>query len=187
MIRIVILAITFSLMLTSTALAKDFYFGAQINNNYADEDELKSANITIGKFLTENFSIEGRFGYGFGEQSKQSEFAEFEISSAFSIKDQFGLYAKYHFTPLEGNLRFFGIAGYSKIKIAGNSVLNDRLDDEVTYSSFTDTEGGFSYGIGVAYDISQSFSITVDYLRLVDANSDIRHVNGLGIGVSRHF
>ena len=85
---------------------------------------------------------------------------------------QIGAYLKPN-VDITSALNLYGLLGASKVNMSNPGAMNDK-------------ETGFSYGLGLDYSVSDSFSVfldAVDYLRKSDKND----VYGATLGAAFHF
>ncbi|AAZ27902.1 MULTISPECIES: porin family protein [Colwellia] len=162
----------------STALAEErngWYIGALYNSqtiSIYQSREFKSAGAIAGYKINDIFSIETRLhkgtsGYSFNllepgfEDKKYKQDLDYQghilAKASYSITEAFNVYA---------------LAGYTKTKTE-ITTLEFHTDlsgnTSVTYPhQYSENTDGFSYGVGLNYQIYNQFSVFVDYQVLPD-------------------
>jgi len=154
--------------------AKNFYFGLGATALKAKTD----VDVTNGIPEAEDSQtgITARLGYDFmdylGAELRGTTAISGEDTGAEKIK-QYGAYLKPNI-DLTDSLNLYGLLGISKVNMSN------------PLGSPSDKESGFSYGLGLDYDVSDSFSVFLDavnYLRKADKNK----VYGATLGGAYHF
>jgi opacity protein-like surface antigen len=160
----------------STAFAADdnWYLGALYNAQEISMNgrDFNTAGIITGYQYNEYFALEARLSTGtsgysttYGApQSSEGDYKE-------DIDTQGSLLIKASY-PIFESLSFYGLAGYTKTKLEINGVgsTNDSNGNIIGNYSFkhTESDSGFSYGVGLNYQINEKFNIFVDYQVLPD-------------------
>jgi len=155
--------------------ANNWYIGLGATKMKAKQSADATTTPVITSMSDSQTGITGRIGYDFMNYLG----AELRAASATSGADtgnekikQVGLYLKPN-VDLTDSLNLYGLLGASKVNMSNPSDLNDK-------------ETGLSYGLGLDYDVSNSFSLfvdVVDYLRKSDNND----VYGATLGAAYHF
>ena len=155
------------LLISNAAMAKPSYFG--INYLVADF-ESKDANtsadldgviLNFGQYLHKNFAIEGRFGFGVGWDNYQNYDQPLAPTNVdYRLNFLSGIY-------LRGELPLGKFRPYANI---GVSYVEVRVDGRVKRFPIYgfDSDGDFSYGAGLDFQISDKFGLNVDYMMLID-------------------
>jgi len=162
----------------STASAEetnDWYIGALYNSQtismYGSRD-FKSAGAIAGYKINDIFSIETRLhtstsGYSFDLSSFGSEGMKYKQD----IEYQGHILAKASYSITEA-FKVYGLAGYTKTKTEITTSLSHTDlsgNTSVTYPyQYSENIDGFSYGMGLDYQINNQFSVFVDYQVLPD-------------------
>ena len=168
--------ILFVLSVFSTCSYADnesIYFGAGISawdydvSGY-EKLSLKSVEGKLGYSTNKHVSLELRFGLGVGEDTTTSNEVELDLE----IKNYLSLYMKPEYVYERFNL--YGLLGFTKSKLEAHA----RADGFPSQSK-TDTDRGFSYGLGISYSLADSISTNIEWKSLLDENYKI---SGLTIG-----
>ena len=156
-------------------VANDFYFGLGATALKAKQTSDNTVVPAIGAFSDRQVGITAKLGYDFMDYLG----AELRGTSAVSKVDtnnvkikQIGAYLKPNF-DITDSLNLYGLLGASKVNMSNPGAVNDK-------------ETGFSYGLGLDYGVSDSFSVfldAVDYLRKSDKNK----VYGATLGAALKF
>jgi opacity protein-like surface antigen len=161
-----------------------FYLGlgigeATINDDFTDE-EISSTTLMlqVGYQYNDYLAVEGRYAFGLGG----SEYDTGNLANGGEYDGDvstWGVYVKPMY-PI-GDFNLYALLGYGEVMLsdleAGDAV-----------------EGGFHWGLGAGYAVTQNFSIFVDYLSLYDdtgfdyrAKNDAIDSNAWTLGVSYRF
>lgn len=165
-----------SLSVASHSMAEGGYIGAQyaqvkydqtntgINNGDATPTALV---ITGGYNFSDHIALEGRLGFGLGDDAFSST-VDVDIDSLVSVLGKFSL---------GGSISPYLLAGFSDVEL------------EATGNQSTEGDG-FSFGAGVDFDVSENSAVSLEYIQYVDA--DIRNggeakVTALSLGYNYSF
>ena len=173
-----ILPLTFTILTSTYATTVNaentWYLGALYNAQEISMQgrDFNAAGIIAGYKFNENFALETRFNlgtsgyssfYGTPESPEGDYKEDIDTQASILIKASF---------PIFESFNLYGLAGYTKTKleISGLGQTNDSNGNIIGNYSFkhTESEGGFTYGIGVNYQINEQFNIFVDYQVLPD-------------------
>lgn len=94
---------------------------------------------------------------------------------------EYGIYLKPQYDVLQsssntGSLNIYGLLGYSSINLSDPSA-----------TRFTGTNGGFSYGGGLDYGITENISVFTDYVNYLHDESGSNSTWGANLGVKYNF
>jgi opacity protein-like surface antigen len=132
--------------------------------------------------------VTGTSGYSssYGSTKPKDSYSE-DIDSQVSLL----LKASY---PISESFKLYGLAGYTKTKIEINGLgqTNDSKGNIIGDYHFEHTisEGGFSYGLGLNYQINEQFSFFADYQVLADyaPNRDFsENWDSTTVGINYYF
>ncbi len=139
----------------------------------------------IGYEFNKYIAVEGRVGYGIGS-------ADFDAGGESKMKENYGLYLKPQL-PISESLSLFGLAGYAKAKVESAGTGSIGLTGVVD-------EASPSFGLGLEYDVSESWSVLVEAVRLLHSvegtfvngsgttvNEDDLNLDTFGFGVNYKF
>lgn len=159
------------------------YFGAQYAMAEYDETGFPAFDVDAlvlrgGTRLTENFSVEGRFGLGVGDESKSIDTAFGPGTGSVEVDHFYGVYAVGHL-PLSNSFKLYGVAGYTQGEVTATVTL-----DAGGTGSFTADDSGFSYGFGGSVKAGQG-SVDVEYMSYLDESG--YDITALSVGYTMSF
>lgn len=142
-------------------------------NNF-DED-FSSVMLQAGYKFNSYFAVEGRYWFGLDDVTKTSG----TYSETVDAPDAWGIYAKPMF-PVTEDLDIYGLVGYASADI--------DYSDSTGYSG-SDNYDGFSWGLGLSYAITDSFTVFADYVALTDETIEFADINieTYNVGVTYNF
>lgn len=145
---------------------------AQVTYDEEDFEELEPTALIgrIGRFMTENVSIEGRLGAGLEDDDIDIVIPGFgTIEAEVEVNTLYGFYAAVHSDPSK-DVSIYGIVGVSKGELEFSALgLSEDEDDS-----------GLSYGIGLNFG-----KFNVEYMSYLD--EDEYEVTALSIGFVSSF
>ena len=149
------------------------YVGVNIGQLRYEEDQLDTINpavvtATFGVQVHPNIAIEGRVGAGLG----RNEFNSYSVD----VRSMYAGYIK-GIVPLSPVFSIYGLGG-----IAG-------LDLKRDFGEPRTRDNGFSYGIGMDFNLPHGARINVEYTRLLSGVNDgyDYNVNMGSVGVAFRF
>ncbi len=149
------------------------YIGVNIGQLRYEEDQLDTINptavtATLGVQLHPNIAVEGRIGGGLGRH----EFHSYDVE----VRSMYAGYIK-GIVPLSPVFSIYGLGG-----IAG-------LDLKRDFGEPRTRDNGFSYGIGMDFNLPRGARINVEYTRLLSGVNDgyDYNVNMGSVGVAFRF
>ena len=195
-----LLPLTFTLLAStyaSTVNAEDsWYLGALYNAQEISIHgrDFNTAGVIAGYQFNKYFALETRLTtgtsgyssfYGTPEEPRGSYNEDIDTQASLLIKASY---------PIFNSFKLYGLAGYTntKLEINGLAQNNDSKDNttgDYTYKH-TESENGFSYGLGLDYQINEHFNVFIDYQVLPDfePNSSFsRSWKSTTIGVNYSF
>ncbi|MGB1458507.1 porin family protein [Spongiibacter marinus] len=177
---------TFSALVLASGIAaaspafaeEDRYFGAAAGQfsvtESGEEAEPAFAFLRYGMEFNDYLAAEFRAGMGLGDDSVNID----GIAVETELKQLLGAYLKVGY-PVTESIYPYVLFGASHTKF--NASVAQRLG-RVTASEKRDS---VSYGLGVAFEVSDLLAITVEQTRYTD--KDELEMDGLSIGFSRNF
>ena len=151
-------------VLASPALAEpsQLYGGITYSSIEDDGDvELSSIGGRFGTFINDNFSVEMRLQTGLDDHEDYDEFLDVDLTveadTIYGLYGRLGFYATPSIYP-------YAIIGYSKFNY------DVTLEDGSFSVSGSDSESSISFGFGTDVTLSNSASISLEFLRLIDEN-----------------
>ncbi|WP_057831180.1 outer membrane beta-barrel protein [Colwellia sp. TT2012] len=170
-----ILPLTFTILVSayaSSVCAEDsWYFGALYNAQESSRD-FNTAGVIVGFQYNNYLALETRFStgtsgyssfYGTPEDPWGNYSEDIDTQAAILLKASY---------PIFDSFKLYGLAGYTKTKLETNGLgqTNDSNGNITGNYPFkhTESENGFSYGLGLNYEINAQFSIFIDYQVLPD-------------------
>jgi opacity protein-like surface antigen len=189
--------LVFTVLASCSALADDsWYVGALYNTQEISilGRDFNAAGIIAGYQYNKYIALETRFSmgrsgysgfYGTPEEPWGSYSEDIDTQASLLIKASY---------PILDSFKLYGLAGYTitKLEINGLGQNNDSEGNITGNYSYkhTESENGFSYGIGIGYQISKHFNVFIDYQVLPDfePNSSFsKSWNSTTIGVNYAF
>ena len=161
-----------------SAGANDLYAGATINMIDYDEDGFSSLSLTalsgiFGIKVNENFSVEGRLGFGIGDDDINflGETVTVEIDHYYGIYGRIGAQVE-QFYP-------YVLLGYTRGESTASAL----------GQSFSADDSDFSYGVGIDFNVSDTIAINAEYMNYLEgseAGSDYEY-SGFSLGARFAF
>ena len=145
--------------------AGENYFGLQYGyGNYDEEGISETYEPTLlvgrfGRFLTPNFTIEGRLGTGLDDDTHMLPAFQ-NRDATLEMDNMFGLYGTGHFNFTESS-SIYGVLGFSQVK--GTASMPDFPGLEPT-----ENNSSVSYGIGADIGIGSSWALNIEYIQYLD-------------------
>ncbi|MBW1643790.1 MAG: porin family protein [Deltaproteobacteria bacterium] len=175
------LLVCFCISFSVSAIAQPRYVG--VNYLVADFEskkvettaDLDALSINFGQYLHKNFALEGRLGFGFGYDT-YNDFSKL-TSVDYHLNFLSGIYLRGEL-PL-GKFRPYAMLGlsYVEVKVRG-TVLGFRANGY-------DSDGDFSYGAGLDFQVNDSFGLNAEYMMLIDNSK--RQIDSWSVGVKFYF
>lgn len=162
-----ILVVIFTFSMCSTAQSENYYSaGATKFESDVGDVSLDYKAITggYGSVMSDNTSVEFRFGIGIGDYSIVNPEGETTTSE---IDYYYGAYLK--FNAKSGQIKPYAIIGFTKLEMSSVYSL-----DGVKESGMVDD---FSYGLGVDFENG----LNLEYMQYFD--KDGSEINGLSLGM----
>jgi len=146
------------------------YWGAQYalvtyDESGFDEAEPTALVLRLGRFVTENISVEGRLGFGL--QDDEIDVGPFDVE--IEVDKLYGIYGLFH-TSGSDDTNVYGVLGFTK----------GELEATALGVTFEGDDSGLSYGIGANY---RGFNI--EYMSYLD--EDDYDVTAISLGYRRMF
>jgi len=153
------------------------YAGGQFAMLDYDVDGVSSFNPTgligrVGHFVADYVAIEGRVGFGLSDDSITVQ----GVRVTGELENLFGAYVVGHL-PIEGAFSPYGLLGFTSAKA--------RLELPDFGISETDTDSGFTWGLGVDIRVNPQVSINGEYVRYLDESE--YDFSALSFGVNFWF
>jgi len=184
--KLIFIALAGSLFLvTGTGVAGtegEYYFGLQYAEGDYEEDGISETfNPTLlvgrfGRFITPNFSIEGRLGFDQDDDTQNlSEFGNRDVT--LELDKLYGLYGTGHINITKSS-SIYGVLGFSKVEGIAYIPSIPGLESEEDISSV-------SYGIGADIGIGSSWALNIEYIRYLE--DDDYNLDAANIGATFSF
>lgn len=138
------------------------YEDTSLGNTF--EFEPTALVVRMGTVINRYFSLEGRIGTGFSDDSATRS-GTTPITFEYDIKGILGFYALGNL-PVSDRFNFYGIAGVTRVT-AG--VSTESPGANTLFAS--DTEKGFSYGFGTNIGFGQDTFFNFEYISYLDKDS----------------
>ena len=120
------------------------YTAVKVKPDDGPNIDLGALGIRGGYYFNKYFSAEGRLGFGVSDDTEGG----FKVE----LDNIIGIYAVGHW-PLSDQFQLYGLIGYSRIEITGSDPTGSESDDD----------GGLSYGVGAEFDMTNNWSLGVEY------------------------
>ncbi|MEM8594440.1 MAG: porin family protein, partial [Pseudomonadota bacterium] len=128
-----------------------------LDNPEGDDDiELNQAGLHLGIAPTDWFALELRYGSSFGDDHTEG-------NTSYEIDRSSGAYALWS-VPLSKYLN-------SPIPIKpyiATGVTQFKLDRSPADTSIDQSHSGFSYGVGLGYDVLDNVNTSIEYMNYID-------------------
>ena len=155
-------------------VAKNFYLGLGATRMKSNADAQTIAGVDYLKNTDYQTGITGRLGYDF------MNYLGAELRGTTGVKTadndtkfkQYGAYLKPN-VDLTDALNLYGLVGASKVNMSKPGTLKTK-------------ETGLSYGLGLDYSVSDSFSVFVDVMDYLNKSNN-NDVYGATLGAAYHF
>jgi opacity protein-like surface antigen len=141
--------------------------------NLPSKIDLEAVGLLAGYKFNQYFSLEARLAKGTSGYSETFVYLEQIAPETYhnvDLDSQFSLLVKASY-PIYQSFSLYGIAGYteSRIKITGLGINNDYFNkfESVPYGH-TRKDSGFSYGVGLNYQLTEEVNVFADYQVLPD-------------------
>ncbi|WP_019676802.1 porin family protein [Arsukibacterium perlucidum] len=158
----------------------NWYVGAQYSAqeiSSTPDRKFKTVGINVGYQFNPYFSLETRIDAGTSDFS--FPFYQDEIPGAEYIEEietQASLYAKAIY-PISKSFKLYALAGLTETRFKITTVGADTdVEGNMTLrypAVIKDSYNGFSYGLGVSYQLTNAITVFVDYKVLPDAEHSI--------------
>lgn len=147
----------------------------------ADPDwDLAALAVRGGYYFNKYFSVEGRLGFGVGDDTQNVSVAPPEDIKV-EIDYMLGVYAVGHL-PLSDRFQLYGLVGYTKGELTATLAQ--------TGESSSDDDADLSYGVGAEFDMTKNWSLAAEYTSYFDGASyeDVKYdINGFAVFVNYIF
>ncbi len=138
------------------------YFVTEFDHKKSDAStDLDGLSFNFGQNLNDNFAIEGRLGLGFGYDT-YNDFTFPATSVDYRLNFLSGIYLRGEL-PL-GKFRPYAMVGLSYVEVR----IRGAIKGIPVYGY--ESNGDFSYGGGLDFQISDSVGLNVDYIMLIDSS-----------------
>lgn len=196
----ILLPLTFTILTSTYAFTVNaddsWYLGALYNAQKISIHgrDFNTAGIVAGHKYNKYIALETRFTAGTSGYSSFYGTPEEQWGSySENINTQISLLLKASY-PIIGSFKFYSLIGYTKTELETNGLgqTNDSVGNRVGNYPYkhTESEIGFSYGLGLNYEFNEQFNIFIDYQALPDfeSNSNLsKSWRSTTIGVNYYF
>ena len=146
-----------------------------------------SVMLQAGYKFNSYVAIEGRYWFGISDDTVNGPFANYDVSA-----DAWGIYVKPMY-PVTDAFDIYALLGYG----ATDYAVSTNTASHWSNSFVTDSDDGFSWGLGASYAFTDNVAVFVDYVsiysddkNLYDATYDIdldRTIDTWNFGVTYQF
>ena|SRR5690554_843016 len=167
-----VLGLSMAATMTSYAASEGgSYGGFQYALGTYSEDGFDDANPNAlvgryGKFVNDNFAIEGRIGFGIGDDSISTTFGDISIEADTLI----GVYGLGH-VEINDSSSVYGLLGFTR----------GELTASASGITFSDDDSGLSYGVGANVGVSDSLALNLEYIQYLSTSDYDFTAIGLGV------
>ncbi len=152
------------LLVSFSGLANaDNYYGLDLTQFDFSSGDLNALVFKVGK-THNNVSVEGRLGFGAGDDNGSIE-----------VEDFIGVYMKFH--PKESKVLPYGILGVNRIQVSSASSLSG------SHRNISGVATEVAYGFGVIFGNSD-FGFNVEYMENTD---DLRDLSVVSLGFVKSY
>lgn len=184
--KLIFVVLTSSMFLvTGTGVAGtegQYYIGLNYAEGDYEEDGISETfNPTMlvgrfGRFITPNFSIEGRLGFDQDDDTQSlPEFGNRDF--ALELDSLYGIYGTGHFNLTESS-SIYAVLGFSRVKGTASIPSIPGLES-------TEKNSSVSYGIGTDIGIGSNWALNVEFIRYLD--DDEFDLDATNIGATFRF
>ncbi len=138
---------------------------------FEDEGSVMSIHGRLGTFINPNLSAELRLGAGLGDDNIEFNGQD----SSIQVGNYYGIYARGGL-PVTDMFYPYAVIGYTRA--------TTEIDILGTGEGPTSTVDDISYGIGTDIRFGQGFAANLEYIVLLDADTEI---SGFTVGLSKTF
>ncbi|MDY0132206.1 MAG: outer membrane beta-barrel protein [Desulforegulaceae bacterium] len=201
--KIFSLSIMFIFIIASTCFAdskikqRQAYVGLNAGMLSYEENNFPDIEFPVlvakaGYFIIDYIAIEGRFGFGIGDDTVTVKYSngsyvkgtfELDVKGTFELDRVYGAYLS-GYIPLKDVASIYAIAGYSKAKASAKAEVKSTYYNEHIYLEVSDTESDFSYGVGLDFYVDK-FCVNVEYMNYMD--KDDFEISVISAGIKYNF
>lgn len=168
----------------STPVMASNYGGVQYNMATYEESGFPDAEPTaltgiIGKNFTDNFAVEGRFGFGMSSGDINFTQSGLDFKGELEIDSFMSIFAKGS-TPMGANAKLYGLVGITNAKVTATVT---EVSTGISGSA-SDTETDLSYGFGVEFGSGKTTG-TLEYVHYID--TDNGSISSINLGANFKF
>jgi len=138
--------------------------------NFLGDYNNGAIKLTVGSEITNWLAIEGTVGTGVGDDTNNV----LGVPVTVKTKEFASLYLR-PFVKINEQVELFGRLGYFSGKIQASAL----------GQTVSETDSDFSYGVGVAFSLTNTSAIVLDYMQFYDKESV--KITGFGIAYRQRF
>jgi opacity protein-like surface antigen len=134
----------------------------------------------LGNNINENFSIEGRLGFGLSDDTITATDGVDTASLSIELDTLIGVYGVGHIMLNESS-SIYGLVGFTKV----DGTVSASTSGSVTGSgSSSEDESGLSYGVGADIGVGKNLALNIEYIEyLNESELDLKAIS-LGIKIN---
>jgi opacity protein-like surface antigen len=141
--------------------------------------DISALGVRGGYYFNNYFSVEGRFGFGVGDDTQTVSvflpgIGTFTGDATVELDNMFGVYAVGHI-PLTKQFQLYGLVGLTQGEITAS----------VNGFSVSEDDSDLSFGVGAEFDMTPNMSLGIEYTSYI--TEDAYDVDGLGISFNYIF
>lgn len=158
-----------------TSYAGGQFASATYDEDNVDDDWEPTAIVgRFGYFVADYFSVEGRIGLGLSDDAVTFNTVNGPVDVSVEIDRLVGGYGVGHL-PLGDKAALYGLAGFTEGKLTASA----------NGSTVSDTDSGFSLGVGGEFYPNEQFGLNVEYTRYLDESG--YEITALSAGATARF
>ncbi len=130
--------------------------------------DLNAIELFGGYKYNSALGIELRVGTNFSEREISSEVEDAGVTHGLEREVSIDHYQSLYYRPELANevAKLYGLIGYSQLEYSSTTV--NATGGTFGVEDTSESESGFSYGVGIGFVINADFNINFEYRRLID-------------------
>jgi outer membrane immunogenic protein len=135
----------------------------------------------LGNNINENFSVEGRLGFGLSDDTITATDGVDTASLSIELDTLIGVYGVGHIMLNESS-SIYGLVGFTKV----DGTVSASISGSLTGSgSSSEDESGLSYGVGADIGVGKNLALNIEYIQYL--NESELDLNAISLGIKVNF
>lgn len=134
----------------------------------------------LGSNINENFSIEGRLGFGLSDDTMTASDGVDTVSLSVELDTLIGVYGVGHIMLNESS-SVYGLIGFTKVD---GTVSGSISGSQSGSASSSEDESGLSYGLGADIGVGKNLALNIEYIQYLDESKLDLSAIALGVKIS---